>query len=140
MAARAMARMAVCALGAVAMIATAGARVPAQSPSRDAVVSGYVRVCGGPAPGGCRIETFGVCEEHKGCVTSHRVAAIDASGRQVAVQRLRHARFHMRLAPGRYTLELLGGASRVHRRVMQRKQVTARAHRTVVVRFIFDVP
>jgi hypothetical protein len=103
-------------------------------------VSGYVRVCGGPAPGGCRIETFGICEEHKPCVTSRRVAAIDASGRQVAVQRLRHARFRMHLAPGRYTLELLGGGSRMHHRVMQEKQVTARPHRTVVVRFIFGVP
>ena len=103
-------------------------------------MSGYVRVCGGPAPGGCRIETFGDCQPPMGCVTSHRVAAINATGKQVAVQRLRHARFHMRLAPGRYTIELLGGGSRVHNRVMRRKQVTARAHRTVVVPFIFDVP
>lgn len=135
-----MVRLTVCALGVAGIVATASARVPAQPPSRDAVVSGYVRVCGGPAPGGCRIEMFGVCEEHKGCVTSHRVAAINASGQQVAVQRLRHARFHMRLAPGRYTLRLLGGGSREHHRVMAQKQVTARAHRTVVVRFIFDVP
>jgi hypothetical protein len=120
--------------------ATATARLSAQSPSRDAVVSGYVRVCGGPAPGGCRIETFGVCQPPEGCMTSHRVAAINARGQRVAVQRLHHARFHMRLTPGRYTIELLGDGKRVHGRVMQRKKVTARAHRTVVVRFIFDVP
>jgi hypothetical protein len=46
----------------------------------------------------------------------------------------------MRLAPGRYTVELLGGGAQVHNRVMQRKHVTARAHRTVVVPFEFDVP
>jgi hypothetical protein len=135
--------VALCALGLTGLLApatTAGAHLSIHSPRRDAVVSGYVRVCGGPAPGGCRIETFGDCQPPMGCVTTHRVAAINAKGKQVAVQRLRHARFHMRLAPGRYTLELLGGGSRVHNRVMQRKQVTARAHRTVVVRFIFDVP
>jgi hypothetical protein len=46
----------------------------------------------------------------------------------------------MRLAPGRYTVELLGGGAQVHNRVMQRKHVAARAHRTVVVPFEFDVP
>jgi hypothetical protein len=46
----------------------------------------------------------------------------------------------MGLAPDRYTLELLGDGSREHHRVMQQKQLTARAHRTVVVRFIFHVP
>jgi hypothetical protein len=40
----------------------------------------------------------------------------------------------------RYTIELLGGGKRVHGRIMQRKKVTARAHRSVVVRFLFAVP
>ncbi|MGZ4185664.1 MAG: hypothetical protein ACXVFA_10030 [Solirubrobacteraceae bacterium] len=132
-----------CALGVAAMLAqtamSAGHR-SAHSLSRDAVVSGYVRLCGGPAPGGCRIETFGICQPPRGCVTSHRVAAINARGRRVAVQRLHHARFRMVLAPGRYTIELLGDGKQVHGRVMQRKTVTARADRTVVVRFVFAVP
>ena len=135
-----MVRLIVCALGVAVIVATASARVPAQSASRDAVVSGYVRVCGGPAPGGCRIETFGICQPPKGCVTSDRVAAINAKGQRVAVQRLHHARFRMALVPGRYTLELIGDGKQIHRHVMQRKKVTARADRTVVVRFIFDVP
>ena len=133
-------RLTIFVLTAAAIVATATARVSAASPTRDAVVSGFVRVCGGPAPGGCRIEAFGDCQPPMGCVTSHRVAAINAKGKQVAVQRLRHARFHMRLAPGRYTIELLGGGSGVHNRVMQRKHVTARADRAVVVPFEFDVP
>jgi len=135
-----MVRLTLCTLGASAIVATASAHVATDTLSRNAVVSGFVRVCGGPAPGSCRIETFGDCQPGTGCVTSHRVAAINAKGKQVAVQRLRHARFHMRLAPGRYTIELLGGGSRIHNRVMQRKHVTARAHHTVVVPFEFDVP
>jgi hypothetical protein len=133
----------ICGLGVAALLAQAAtgtSRHAAHSPSRAAIVTGYVRVCGGPAPGGCRIETFGDCEPGKGCVTTDRVAAITASGRRVAVQRLHHARFHMRLAPGRYTVELLGDGRQVHGRVMQHKKVTARAHRTVVVQFLFAVP
>ena len=135
--------MTLCALGAATMptlTTIATARVPAHSASRDAVVTGYVRVCGGPAPGGCRIETFGDCQPGRGCVTSDRVAAVNAKGKRVAVQRLRHARFHMRLAHGRYTMELLGDGQGLRGRIMQRKQVTARAHHTVVVQFFFAVP
>jgi hypothetical protein len=135
--------LAICALGVAAMFVLAAmstARTSVHPATRDAVVSGYVRLCGGPAPGACRIETFGICQPPMGCVTSHRVAAINAKGRRVAVQRLHHARFRMVLAPGRYTLELLGDGKQVHGRVMQRKKVTARAHRTVVVRFLFAVP
>jgi hypothetical protein len=131
------------ALGVAAMLAPTAistARTSARPASRDAIVSGYVRVCGGPAPGGCRIETFGICQPPRGCVTSHRVAAINAKDRQVAVQRLHQARFRMALAPGRYTIELIGGGKQVHGRVMQHRKVTARAHRTVVVRFLFAVP
>jgi hypothetical protein len=132
--------VALCAVGLLETDTAAGVQRSMHSASRPATVSGYVRVCGGPAPGGCRIETFGDCTPPNGCVTTNRVAAIDANGRQVAVQRLKHARFRMRLAPGRYTIELLGGGRRIHRRVMQRKQVAARAGHTVVVRFVFDVP
>jgi hypothetical protein len=46
----------------------------------------------------------------------------------------------MRLAPGRYTMELLGDGKRIHGRIMQRQKVTARAHRTAVVQFFFAVP
>jgi hypothetical protein len=132
--------VALCAVGLLETDTAAGGQRSMHSASRRATVTGYVRVCGGPAPGGCRIETFGDCTPPNGCVTTNRVAAIDANGRQVAVQRLKHARFRMRLAPGRYNIELLGGGRRIHRRVMQRKQVVARAGHTVVVRFVFDVP
>src|SRR5262249_429534 len=108
---RAVIGLVVCGLGVAALLAqaaTGAARLAVHSPTREAVVTGYVRLCGGPAPGGCRIETLGDCQPGKGCVTTDRVAAINASGKRVAVQRLRHARFHMRLVPGRYTIELLG--------------------------------
>jgi hypothetical protein len=44
-------------------------------PYRHATVTGYVRLCGGPAPGRCFIGTFGVCQPPVGCVTTDRVAA-----------------------------------------------------------------
>ena len=71
---------------------------------------------------------------------SDRVRVIDERGRRVAEQRLHHGRFDVRLTPGTYTVELLADGKRVHRRVMQRKTITARAHRTAVVQFFFAVP
>jgi hypothetical protein len=68
------------------------------------------------------------------------VAAVDARGRRVAVQRLRHARFSFRLRPGHYTIQLLGDGRRVRGQVMQTKKVWARSDHASVVRFRFDVP
>jgi len=112
----------------------------ASAPARNATVAGYVQVCGGPAPGRCFIETIGFCQAPEGCVTSNRVTAVGRAGRLVASQKLHHARFRMHLAPGRYTIELVGDGNHVHGRVMQRKTVIAKSHRTTVVRFFFAVP
>jgi hypothetical protein len=101
---------------------------------------GYVQVCGGPAPGRCSVETIGFCQAPQGCVTSDRVIAVSQAGRAVATQRLRHARFRLHLAPGRYTIELVGDGKHVHGRVMQRKTVIATSHRITVIRFFFAVP
>ncbi len=128
------------ALGALAAGLTVGASAAARPARRTAVVSGYVELCGGPAPGHCWKGKIGFCEAPTGCVTSDRVAAVNASGRRVATQKLHHARFKLHLVPGRYTIELLGDGKRVHGQVMQRKKVRARAHRTTTVRFLFSVP
>jgi hypothetical protein len=64
---------------------------------------------------------------------------LDARGRRVAVAKLKHARFSVRLAPGGYTVELLGDGEHIHGRVLQRRHVTARAHRVATVRFHFAV-
>jgi hypothetical protein len=82
----------------------------------------------------------GFCQPPTGCVTTHRVAAVNAAGRRVATRRLRHGRFRLSLVPGHYTIELLGDGRNVHGQVMQRKKVWARAHRTTTVPFQFDVP
>jgi hypothetical protein len=97
-------------------------------------------VCGGPAPGHCFIETIGFCQAPEGCVSSDRVTAVGQAGRVVASQKLHHARFRMQLAPGRYTIELVGDGKHVHGRVMQRKTVIAKSHQTTVVSFFFAVP
>ncbi len=111
-----------------------------RAPPRNAVIAGYVQVCGGPAPGRCRVEKIGLCTQPRGCVTSDRVAAIDSRGRRVAVGKLKRGRFRLLLTPGHYTIELLGDGRHVHGRVIQRRRATARAHRTATIRFAFDVP
>jgi hypothetical protein len=127
-------------LGALAAALSVGAFAAARPARRTAVVSGYVQLCGGPAPGRCWKGEIGFCEAPKGCVTSDRVAAINAAGRRVATQRLVRGRFKFHLVPGRYTIELLGDGKRVHGEVMQRKKVSARSRRTTTVRFFFNVP
>ena len=112
----------------------------ANPPARNATVAGYVQVCGGPAPGHCFIETIGFCQAPEGCVSSDRVMAVGPAGRVVASQKLHRARFRMHLAPGRYTIELVGDGKHVHGRVMQRKAVIAKSLQTTVVRFFFAVP
>lgn len=107
---------------------------------RTAVVSGYVQLCGGPAPGRCWKGKVGFCQAPKGCVTSDRVTAVNTAGHRVATERLHRASFKLHLVPGRYTIKLLGDGKRVHGKVMQRKKVFARAGRTTTVRFLFAVP
>jgi hypothetical protein len=130
----------IAALGALAAGLTVGASAAAHPARRTAAVSGYVQLCGGPAPGRCWKGEIGFCEAPKGCVTSDRVAAVNASGRRVATQKLHHGRFELHLVPGRYTIALLGDGKRVHGQVMQRKKVWARARRATTVRFFFAVP
>ena len=45
---------------------------------RSAAVSGYVQLCGGPAPGRCHVSTLRVCQALEGCVRTDRVEALDA--------------------------------------------------------------
>jgi hypothetical protein len=124
----------------VSVAITVGSVALGKAPARNATVAGYVQVCGGPAPGRCFIETIGFCQVPEGCVTSDRVTAVGRTGRLVGSQKLHHARFRIHLAPGRYTLELVGDGKHIHGRVMQRKTVFARSHRTTVVKFFFAVP
>jgi hypothetical protein len=128
------------ALGSWAVGLTAGAPAATQRTGRTAVVAGYVQLCGGPAPGRCWKGEIGFCQPPNGCVTSDRVAVINASGGRVATRKLRHGRFTLRLVPGHFTIELLGDGKRVHGQVLQRKKIWAQAHRTTNVRFFFAVP
>ena len=112
----------------------------AARPRRTATVAGYVQYCGGPAPGRCYKGNVGFCQPPQGCVTTHRVAAFDVRGRRVATVRLYRGRFKLHLIPGRYALQLLGDGKKVHGQVMQTKKITARAHRTTAVHFMFAVP
>jgi len=107
-----------------------------------AAISGFIRLCGGPAPGRCFISTVGGCNQHQGCVESDRVVAIDTEGRQVAEQKIRigRGRFRLDVAPGDYVVELLADGRHVHDRLLRADGATARAGHTSRVVFTFDVP
>lgn len=108
-----------------------------------ATIAGYVRLCGGPAPGRCFGSTIGGCAPD-GCSRSDRVVAIDAAGDVIAQQWLRYpypnGRFRLQVPPGQYVVELLADGPRIHDRLMQTKGATARAGHTATAVFTFDVP
>jgi hypothetical protein len=112
----------------------------AKAHGRNAVLGGYVELCGGPAPGSCGVELIGRCQTPKGCATSNRVLVLDQRGRRVAEPWLHNARFRLRVRPGTYTVELLANGKQVHGRVVQRHTVTVEAHHEAVVRFLFGIP
>lgn len=106
----------------------------------DAMITGHVERCGGPAPGRCRVGTITVCGPPTGCVTDDRIAIVNRSGRRVAVIRLRHARFRAELPPGHYTVRLLGDGPHVHGRVLQTVHVVAKPGRTAAAVLMIAVP
>jgi len=115
--------------------------VPAPRPAkRDATISGYVRLCGGPAPGRCWDGSIGTCTRGGGCVTTDRIAVLDGGGKVVARARLRHGRFRVSVPAGDYVVRLLADGRQVHGRIVQTRRVTVRAGHTATVRFQFDVP
>lgn len=105
-----------------------------------ATVTGIVRVCGGPAPGHCHVETYGSCTASAGCTTTDRVAAIDGRGRLVQAVRLKHARFTMLLPAGAYTLQLLADGPRTHGQVVETVKLKARSAYRIRVTFTINVP
>lgn len=119
---------------------------PSSSPrsggARDAIIDGYVRLCGGPAPGRCFISSIGGCTPAEGCSRSDRVVLIETTGEQVAQEKLppAHGRFRLRVPTGDYAVELLADGGRVHDRLLQTQGAAARAGRTTTVIFNFDVP
>jgi hypothetical protein len=113
---------------------------PAPPGRRNATIAGYVRLCGGPAPGRCWTSTIGSCAPHQGCITTDRVTIVDGNDDQVAEAKLHHARFGLKVPAGRYTVKLLSDGRTVHGRVTATRTVTVRAGHTATVRFQFDVP
>jgi hypothetical protein len=108
--------------------------------ARPATIRGRVELCGGPAPGRCRVETGGVCTPSSGCSTTDRVAVVEAGGPRVVTVRLHRARFSVEVPAGGYKLELLADGRRVHGKVVQVRRAKARAGRTTSVVFLIAIP
>jgi hypothetical protein len=95
---------------------------------RPAVVRVEVRLCGGPAPGGCHISSFTSCQSgHGSCVEADRAAIVAGDGDTVA------------LIPGSYTFKLLGESSGRPGHTLQSKGATVAAGATTEVVFTVDV-
>ena len=110
----------------------------------DAVIAGYLWLCGGPAPGRCFRSTIGSCGPPLGCSRTDRVVAIGTSGLIVAQQRLRFpspdGRFRLLVPAGRYAVELLADGPRIHDSLVQTIGVTARRAHPAKAIFRFYVP
>jgi hypothetical protein len=117
--------------------AIATVKLSVHPPTPTTVIAGYVQVCRGPAPRSLR--AIRIYSPAGGYVVSDRVAAVNAAGRVVSVEKLNHGRFRLRLAPGRYTIELVGDGKHVHGRVLHRRKITARADHTASARFFFAI-
>jgi hypothetical protein len=116
-------------------------RLAAAAPvAATATLAGHVRLCGGPEPGGCWVQSIRYCRSGEGCLTSRQVAVIDVNGQRVALAKLHHARFRVKLVPGRYTVQLLGDGPHVHDRVMQTRNVFVAAGQTTEGDFLFAIP
>lgn len=102
-------------------------------------LQGHIELCGGPAPGRCRVSSFGACDGSR-CWEADRVAILDSAGRQVADPRVRRGRFTAQLAPGRYKLRLLGDGKRVHGKTIETARATVRSSHTTTVSFPISVP
>jgi hypothetical protein len=101
-------------------------------------IAGTLRVCGGPAPGGCQVEGFTSCGRG-GCVHADSVR-ISGNGSSSETVRLKRGRFKVTVSPGRYSVQLLGDGKRVHGRVLQRKTVVVEKYATAHVVFTIVVP
>jgi hypothetical protein len=101
-------------------------------------IAGALQVCGGPAPGGCHVESFSSCGPG-GCVHADR-ARILQGGKTIDTVRLKQGRFKVTVSPGRYAVQLLGDGRHVHGKVLQRKTVVAKKYATAHVTFTIAVP
>jgi hypothetical protein len=97
-------------------------------------IAGELRLCGGPAPGSCHVESFTSCQPMRGCVRDDRVRIV-RNGSAAATVRLKRGRFSIVVSPGRYTVELLQDGPGEHGTVVQSRTVVAPRYGTARVTF-----
>jgi hypothetical protein len=94
----------------------------AKGPRRDGSVTGAIRLCGGPAPGGCFTQ-------------NGTVKAKNSKGVVVASQQTKHGRFSFELRPGSYTLEARTGGG-----VHGKETVVVRLDKTTKANIVIPIP
>lgn len=106
--------------------------------SASIAVTSEVVLCGGPAPGPCRVDSYGSCPP---CVTTSFVRILSASGpffiAQLRLTRGRSATTHLK--PGTYRFELIGSGK--HRSVVMQTKVVrvAAGGAAPIVKFLIPI-
>ncbi len=122
------------------VIASLEALVPEPRPAR---VVAELKLCGGPAPGRCRVSALRSCGPAAGsCVSADEVEITTArGGRAAATVRLHRGRAApVELLPGSYGFALLEDGAHARRRVLQTRHATVAPGRLTTVTFVIPVP
>jgi hypothetical protein len=105
---------------------------------KSAKVTAEVVLCGGPAPGPCRVESYGSCPP---CVTTSSVTISDA-GSPAAVYRvplIHGRRATLELKPGTYMFRLIGTGKQHRRAVLTTKRARIPASGSVTVKLVLSI-
>ena len=103
-----------------------------------ATLHGALVLCGGPAPGRCRVSTFGYCSPR--CFEARYVAVDSAGGALIAKLPLLKGRFSTTIAPGSYELKLAATSNTGASRVLKTAVTTIKRGQNRYVRFVIPVP
>jgi hypothetical protein len=113
--------------------------VPAPRPASARV---ELRLCGGPAPGECRISSVTTCgSSSSSCAAADRAVLVGTDGVAAATLTLDSGRSATTVViPGSYTVRLLEAAPGAQTRTLQTKQVTLRPGSQTTIVFTIDAP
>jgi hypothetical protein len=102
-------------------------------------VMGRLELCTAHAPRRCTVGSTIVCGARCGCVRPYAVRFVGSAG-IVRTVPLHRGRFRLVVAPGHYTVELLGDGPRVRERVLRRRTVSVGRYGVAHLTFRITVP
>ena len=103
-------------------------------------VTAEVVLCGGPAPGACRVDSYGVCPP---CVNTSYISVHSLTGQYTLIGRapLQHGRqVTIKLKPALYSFQLVATGKHHRSVVLQTRRFRVRAGHSNTVRFVLSIP